>query len=97
MPCIQACESGALRFAPDGTVAPIAVAVFDLDKCLNEQGIICDTCARHCPTAVKAIRMVGRNVSFDSNKCTGCGLCAYHCEAEPAAFSILMSHPETQI
>ncbi len=91
MPCIQACESGALGFAPDGTVPPIAKAKFTSDKCLNEQGVLCDTCAQRCPTSVKAIRMIGRKVSFDLEKCTGCGLCAYHCEAEPAAFSISLT------
>jgi ferredoxin-type protein NapG len=91
MPCINACESGALRFAPDGTVPPIAKAVLTLDKCLNEQGILCDTCTRHCPTQVRAIRMVGRNVKLDTDQCTGCGLCAYHCEAVPSALSILFT------
>ena len=91
MPCIESCESGALSFPREGSVPPIAKAVFDLDKCLNEQGVLCDTCAQRCPTSIKAIRMVGRKVEFDEDRCTGCGLCAYHCEAEPRAFSIVFS------
>ena len=88
MPCIQACGSGALSRDSNGIVPPISKAVFAQEKCLNNQGVLCDTCANYCPTGVNAIRMVGREVSFDLDKCTGCGLCAYHCEAEPAAFSI---------
>jgi MauM/NapG family ferredoxin protein len=90
MPCVDACESGALHFVEDGPPPPIAKAVFNADKCLNEQGVLCDTCAHWCPVSAGAIRMIGRKVSFVEDKCTGCGLCAYHCEAHPPAFSIVL-------
>jgi len=88
MDCIHACPSGALLFGENEKVSPIARAVIHLDLCLVSQGVLCDTCAVRCPTDIKAIRMRGRFPVLDGDRCTGCGLCAYHCEAESAAISI---------
>ena len=93
MDCIQACPSGALSFGDNESVLPIGVAVIDPDLCLVSQGILCDTCAVRCPSDVRAIRMHGRLPVLDRDRCTGCGLCAYHCEAEPGAISIHADHP----
>ena len=97
MDCVNACPSGALSFGEKKTVTPIAKAVIDLDLCLVGQGVLCDTCSVRCPTDIKAIRMRGRFPTLDSERCTGCGLCAYHCEAEPKAISIqpVCSSPQT--
>jgi len=89
MDCIHACPSGALSFGGNEKVAPIARAVINLDLCLVSQGVLCDTCAVRCPTEIKAIRMKERFPVLDAERCTGCGLCAYHCEAEPHAITIL--------
>ena len=70
------------------SLRPIAIAQIDHDACLLAQGILCDTCATRCPTHIKAIRMNGRHPVLDATRCTGCGLCAYHCEAEPGAIKL---------
>lgn len=88
MDCINACPSGALSFGENKTVPEIAKAVIDPDLCLVGQGVLCDTCAVRCPTEIKAIRMRGRAPVLDADLCTGCGLCAYYCDAEPHAISI---------
>ena len=86
MPCINACPSGALHRDAAYPVPPMAKVVLDLDQCLNSQGILCDVCSYRCPQHIKAIRMVGRTPVLDSERCTGCGMCLFHCEAEPSAF-----------
>ncbi|MDA1274502.1 MAG: 4Fe-4S dicluster domain-containing protein [Verrucomicrobia bacterium] len=88
MDCIRACPSGALSFAPDDLVPPIGKASIQLELCLNEQGILCDTCAMQCPPGIKAITMKNRRPILDAAACVGCGLCAYHCEASPKAFKL---------
>lgn len=91
MPCINACPTDALSFPVQDditSIAPIGVATIDHDACLLAQGILCDTCAIRCPSHIKAIRMNGRHPVLDATRCTGCGLCAYHCEAEPGAIRI---------
>jgi len=89
MDCIRACPSGALRFGENETVPPMAKAVLNSDRCLVTQGILCDTCAMRCPSHIRAIQMRGRMPVLDAERCTGCGLCAHYCEAEPGAISIV--------
>lgn len=89
MPCIAACPSGALTRKQSAMVLPIAKVSIDRGKCLNSQGVLCDTCSWRCPTHLKAIRMVNRFPVLDLEKCTGCGLCIYHCEAEPGAIALV--------
>ncbi len=89
MPCIGACPSGALRMDEARPLAPLAKVSLDLDKCLNTLGTLCDTCSFRCPSGVKAIRMVRRRPILDLDRCTGCGMCIYHCEAEPSAFTLV--------
>ena len=92
MPCIQSCGTGALvSKLIDGDksiVNAIGKAEIDHSACLIAEGILCDTCATRCPVSVKAIRMVGRRVELDMDRCVGCGLCAYHCEAESGAIKV---------
>jgi ferredoxin-type protein NapG len=94
MPCINACPSGALHLGESGAVAPLGKVALDLDRCLNTQGILCDTCAFRCPGHIKAIRMVQRRPVLDLDQCTGCGLCIFHCEAEPGAFTFVFDDPD---
>lgn len=93
MPCIAACPSGALQREESVPVRPIAKVALDLDKCLNTHGTLCDTCSYRCPGEVRAIRMVQRRPVLDVDRCTGCGMCVYHCEAEPSAFELVAIDP----
>ncbi len=95
MPCIAACPSGALVREDDEPVAPIGKVSLDLNACLNTQGVLCDVCSYRCPTHVKAIRMVDRMPALETDRCTGCGMCVYHCEAEPSAFRIVPTDQPT--
>lgn len=89
MDCIEACPTSALSFGRDREVAPIGKAVINLETCLTSHGTICDTCAQHCPGDVRAIRMINRVPELDSDRCVGCGLCAYYCESHPGSIRIL--------
>ena len=88
MDCIHACPSGALSFGDDDKVRPVAIAVVDTQLCLVSHGILCDACVLYCPPHIRAITVRGRLPVIDADKCTGCGLCAHHCEGEPHAISI---------
>ncbi len=84
MPCLKACPSGALQ--EQEPLKPIALISLDFDRCLVSQNTLCDTCSYRCPSHIRAITMVNRRPVLDSEKCTGCGMCFFHCEAEPSAF-----------
>ena len=86
--CINVCESGALEMPLTGNPAPIAKAEINLDRCLVAQGILCDECIVTCPPDIRAIGRDGRFPKLDPEACTGCGLCAHFCQAEPAAISV---------
>lgn len=94
MPCAHACPTEALQVPETGddgklVMPAIAIAVLDLETCLNNQGTICDTCALMCPPHVKAIKMINRQPLLDPQQCTGCGMCAYYCESEPGSITIV--------
>jgi len=88
MPCIEACPSGALSYGPDRIVPPIGKAVLNMETCLTTEGVPCETCAQYCPPHVRAITMSGGRPVLDEDRCTGCGLCAYHCESTPSSIHI---------
>lgn len=88
MDCVAACPTPALSFGPERMVAPIGRAVLNLETCLTSEGTICDTCASHCPSDVRAITMKNRVPQLDQDRCTGCGLCAWHCESRPGSITI---------
>lgn len=93
MPCIAACPTPALNFSIKeklSSLPPIGIASINADACLLAQGILCDTCAVRCPTHIRAIRMNGKQPVLDASRCIGCGLCAYHCEADPGAITVTM-------
>jgi len=88
-PCIAACESGALSIVKDHAVKPIAKLSLNSEKCLVTSGTICDVCYMQCPPAAKAITTQRLKPSLNHDQCVGCGLCLYHCPAEPTAFSLV--------
>lgn len=89
MPCIVACPSGALSFPEEGDVPSIGKAKINMSLCLNSHGMLCDECAIFCPTNIKAITMKNRKPELDLDKCTGCGVCSYYCQADSNAIEIL--------
>ena len=92
MPCIRACPTEALSFPKEEDITsllPIGTAQIDQSACLLADGILCDTCATRCPTHIRAIRMNGRDPVINDALCTGCGICATYCEAEPGAIKII--------
>lgn len=86
--CVRACPSGALTLPQDGHARPIGKAEIDPARCLIGQGILCDECAAVCPSSIDALQMVARQPRVDPDTCVGCGLCAFFCQAEPAAVRI---------
>jgi MauM/NapG family ferredoxin protein len=90
MDCIHACPTDALQLVAGQRPAPMALAVVDPAACLNSQGILCDECASVCPSDVRAVTVsFGKTPVIDQQACTGCGLCVFHCAAEPKALSTL--------
>lgn len=89
MPCIEACPTGALSAEVDDPVEPIAKAEINMELCATSQGVFCDYCAHYCPTHIKAITMINRKPVLDAQKCTGCGMCVYHCDQVPNAIAML--------
>ena len=90
MPCIKACKSGALKRAAFNKIAKIGRAYIDLELCSTSNGILCDICVSACPSTIKAVRLnTNRQPEISVEKCTGCGLCAYYCDATPGAITII--------
>ncbi len=87
--CISACPEGALSFGMDNTVSPIGTADVDYDACLTTQGILCDDCVVVCPLPGRAMKIRDRKPKVNADYCVGCGLCACHCAASPAAIRIV--------
>ena len=82
IPCIAACESGALTL-PDGNVFPaIGVAEIAEQNCLAWNGSVCMTCYDACPLKRTALKFRMNRPVVDSGACTGCGGCEYVCPVE---------------
>lgn len=79
LPCIVACEPGALHLAEPATAFP-ATAVIDLAACYIAQGQRCDYCVTRCPLQGRAIAFGDQGLpGIDDSACAGCGVCAYLC------------------
>lgn len=82
MPCISACEPGALKPVPTHQVR-LGLAVLDQQACYLSQGQPCDYCVTRCPLKGQAIAFDGDELPrIDEKQCTGCGVCAYLCPAD---------------
>ncbi len=82
MPCIAACEPGAL-LPVDRRDVLMGVAVLEKEKCYVTQGQPCDYCFLRCPLKDAAITRCdsGLPVILDGG-CVGCGVCAYLCPGD---------------
>lgn len=82
MPCIAACEPGALRPLERRDVS-MGLAVLEREKCYVAQGQPCDYCFTRCPLKDSAIVRTssGLPVIMEAG-CVGCGVCAYLCPGD---------------
>lgn len=85
LPCISACESGALR--PEAP-ATLGTAHIQLHDCLNRLGSECSVCLERCPVP-GALSSVAGAPEVNAALCTGCGMCQYVCPAPRNAVTIL--------
>jgi ferredoxin len=89
LPCIVACEEGALKNPGGPEQVRIGIAKVDPRRCVTFRGESCDRCYRGCPFPDRAIMMIGGRPLVSSSACTGCGLCEYLCPEEPKAIAII--------
>lgn len=84
LPCIAACEPGALLAPAPGAKARIGLAKVDKDRCFMALGQPCDYCQKSCPVRPRAIKVGGFRLPavVDFAACTGCGECAQICPAK---------------
>jgi MauM/NapG family ferredoxin protein len=85
LPCITACDTGALR--PEAPAALGAAQIAPLD-CLNQLSTTCSVCVEHCPVP-GAIEIVGIVPEVNEPLCTGCGACQHVCPAPQNAILLL--------
>jgi len=82
MPCITACEPGALIATPVEAVS-MGTVVLSTEACYVAQGQPCDYCTVRCPLGERAIAVGADGVpQIDPSGCAGCGVCAYLCPAD---------------
>lgn len=87
LPCAAACPTGALAPVAREQVK-IGVARWSPASCWVAMGQPCDYCVTACPLPAPALEIAGAAVRIDERACTGCGLCAYFCTANPKAIEV---------
>ena len=81
LPCIAACEPGALR-PMDRNHASMGRAALRRDDCYISAGQPCGYCVKRCPLTADAIGTGDDGVPvIHADGCVGCGVCAYLCPA----------------
>jgi MauM/NapG family ferredoxin protein len=82
LPCIRACEPGALLPLGAPREARLGRVRIREQVCFSAQGNPCDVCAERCPVRPKAVRVsTGSAPELDTELCTGCAVCAWLCPA----------------
>lgn len=87
--CSEVCPAGAIQPIDLAMRSAISIgyAVTVPHNCLLAQGVECNACSRHCPTA--AISLVsdastGHSVvTVNEQRCIGCGACEHYCPVRP--------------
>lgn len=89
LPCIAACETGALR--PEAPAALGSARIAPLD-CLNRMSSTCSVCVERCPVP-GAMTFVDGVPEVNERLCTGCGVCQHVCPA-PNNAVLLLPNPD---
>ena len=90
MPCINACETGALVIPEDSSSMKIGKAQIMIDGCLTWMDSECDICIEECPDTANAIVLdkQGR-ARIKESACTGCGACEKSCPMGTFAIKVV--------
>ena len=83
LPCIPACEPGALQPLEAPRDARMGLVRIREEICFSAAGNPCDVCAERCPVRPKAVSVpFGAAPVLDETLCTGCAVCAWLCPAQ---------------
>ena len=83
LPCISACEAGALQPVEGPEAVRMGTVHVDVGRCYAAAGSICETCQERCPVRPRVVKVsFGQAPNVDVERCTGCGVCAYLCPAD---------------
>jgi ferredoxin-type protein NapG len=77
LPCINACETGALLPIEGREFANMGLAAVSYRDCTAAQG--CHACVSRCPTNALAMDFAALRIDVVSERCAGCGLCEQVC------------------
>ncbi|MAE64780.1 MAG: 4Fe-4S ferredoxin [Phycisphaeraceae bacterium] len=79
LPCIRACETGALNPVARDAVR-MGTAEIDLAHCFQAMGQPCGYCVERCPLRHTAIGWDARGLpKVNPEACVGCGVCRHLC------------------
>jgi len=91
-PCVQACESGALKLpeAEESESPPLPTLAYvsiNTETCLPFQGPECGACVMACPVD-GAMTLEQEKPVIHQDACTGCALCREACIVEDKAINV---------
>jgi len=89
LPCITACDEGALVDPGGPERVRLGIAKVDPRRCVTFKGEICRSCYTACPYPDSAIMLIGSRPLIGSGACTGCGLCEKACPEHPKAIVVV--------
>ena len=89
LPCITACDEGALVDPGGPERVRLGIAKVDPRRCVTFKGETCRSCYAACPYPDRAIMLIGGRPLIGSGACTGCGLCEKACPEHPKAIVVI--------
>lgn len=89
LPCIAACNEGALVDPGGPERVRLGIAKVDPRLCVTFKGETCRACYTACPYPDQAIMLIGARPLVGSGACTGCGLCEKACPEHPKAIVVI--------
>lgn len=89
LPCIAACEEGALVDPGGPDRVRMGIARVSPKRCVTFKGESCRSCYTACPYPDMAIMLIGNRPLIGSGACTGCGLCETACPEYPKAITVI--------